>query len=94
MNDDGVAQDLVQEVFPRTWRSAGKFDPTVATLRSWLFGIVGHVVIDEIRRKSVRPIATAARTYLRGRPYPEIAQEQRISVGTLGSRLFYGLKVT
>ena len=31
-------------------------------------------------------------TYLRGRPYAEVAAEQDIPVGTLRSRLFYGLK--
>lgn len=31
-------------------------------------------------------------TYLRGRPYDEVAAEQGIPVGTLRSRLFYGLR--
>jgi RNA polymerase sigma-70 factor, ECF subfamily len=31
-------------------------------------------------------------TYLRGRPYAEVAAEQGIPLGTLRSRLFYGLK--
>jgi len=55
LHDDGGAQDVVQEVFLRAWRSADRFDPEVASLRVWLFAIARHVVVDEIRRGSARP---------------------------------------
>lgn len=55
LSDEGRAQDVVQEVFLRAWRSAGSFDPQVASLRVWLFGIARHVVVDEIRRITARP---------------------------------------
>jgi RNA polymerase sigma-70 factor (ECF subfamily) len=53
--DEGSAQDVVQEVFLRAWRSADRFDPEVASLRVWLFAIARHVVVDEIRRSTARP---------------------------------------
>ncbi|MFC5291059.1 sigma-70 family RNA polymerase sigma factor [Actinokineospora guangxiensis] len=55
LGDDASAQDVVQEVFLRAWRSAEKFDPDIASLRVWLFAIARHVVVDEIRRHTARP---------------------------------------
>ena len=55
LRDEGGAQDVVQEVFLRAWRSADRFDPEVASLRVWLFAIARHVVVDEIRRGTARP---------------------------------------
>ncbi|ALE72599.1 RNA polymerase sigma70 [Pseudonocardia sp. EC080610-09] len=132
LGDDGGAQEAVQEVFLRAWRRADAFDPSVASLRVWLFAIARNVVIDEIRRLTVRPwrrqltdepesgrdsigpaddalvdtwlVEEALRrlrpehrqaiveAYLRGRPHAEIAAEAGVPVGTIRSRVFYGLK--
>lgn len=130
--DDGVAQEVVQEVFLRAWRRSDTYDPSVASLRVWLFAIARNVVIDEVRRIRVRPwrreltddpesgaepvgpaddalvdswlVEEALRrlrpehrqaiveTYLRGRPHAEVAAEAGVPVGTVRSRVFYGLK--
>lgn len=132
LDDEGAARDVVQETFVRAWRAADRFDPSLASLRVWLFAIARNLVIDESRRKAARPatpqppelltelgpitddaddkavlswlveealqrIRPEARsalveTYLRGRPYDEVAAEQGVPVGTLRSRVFYGLK--
>lgn len=132
LRDDGAAQEVVQEVFLRAWRRADTFDGSIASLRAWLFAIARNVVVDEVRRLSVRPwrsglsadpepwapatspadasvldawvVEEALRTlkpehrtaiveaYLRGRPYAEIAAEAGVPVGTVRSRVFYGLK--
>lgn len=55
LGDDGAAQDVVQEVFLRAWKAADSFDPELAGLRVWLFAIARNAVIDEARRRSVRP---------------------------------------
>lgn len=55
LGDEGTAQDVVQDVFLRAWRSSASFDPDVASLRVWLFAIARNVVIDETRRQRVRP---------------------------------------
>ena len=132
LGDGGAAQDVVQEVFLRAWRSAAAYDPRLGSLRAWLFAIARNVVVDEARRFAVRPwqrtltdgtgtdVPTAAgideavvdawvveealrrigedhrtaivQTHLRGRPHAQVAAELGIPVGTLRSRVFYGLK--
>ncbi|MGH3584881.1 MAG: sigma-70 family RNA polymerase sigma factor, partial [Pseudonocardia sp.] len=120
------AQEIVQEVFLRAWRRADRFDPSVASLRVWLFAIARNAVVDETRRVAARPWRRSAggsdpnddgppvpaaehalidswlveealhrigqehraaivQTYLRGRPYAEVAAELGIPVGTLGA---------
>ena len=133
LGDQGAAQDLVQEVFLRAWRSSASYDPQLASLRTWLFAIARNSLVDEVRRGAVRPWqreltdgtghdagppgpelderlvdawvveealrrigaehrAAIVETHLRGRPHAEVAAELGIPVGTLRSRVFYGLK--
>ncbi|WP_226380260.1 sigma-70 family RNA polymerase sigma factor [Pseudonocardia sp. KRD291] len=140
LRDEGAAGDVVQEVFVRAWRNAERYDPSIASMRVWLFGIARNAVIDHVRRARSRPgdrsptdpgdladlaegrdagragdafsddlvttwlledalgrlgpeqRSAVVETYLRGRPYAEVATEQSVAVGTLRSRVFYGLK--
>ncbi len=50
------------------------------------------VVEEALRRLSEDHRTAIVETHLRGRPYTEVAAELGIPVGTLRSRLFYGLK--
>lgn len=59
LNDVGQAEDAVQEVFVRAWRHQQRFDPTVASFRTWLFAIARNVVIDALRARSSRPRVVA-----------------------------------
>lgn len=137
LGDGGAAQDAVQEAFVRAWRSADAYDPGLATLRTWLFSITRNVIIDQVRRDTVRPWqrpvvldedrptgATASpsamafderlldgwvveealrrlspehreaivQTHLRQRPHDEVAAELGVPIGTVRSRIFYGLR--
>lgn len=56
LDNGGAAQDAVQEIFMRAWRSSDQFDPHLASLRVWLFAIARNVVTDERRRDSRRPV--------------------------------------
>ncbi|MFD9701331.1 sigma-70 family RNA polymerase sigma factor [Lentzea sp. NPDC059081] len=63
LGDRQAAEEAVQEVFLRAWRSAQRFDPDLASLRVWLFAIARNVVIDEARaraRHDRRLVAAAA----------------------------------
>ena len=58
LQDDGSAQEVVQEVFLRAWRSAARFDADLASLRVWLFAIARNAVVDHVRRaRRVGPVA-------------------------------------
>ncbi len=60
-------------------------DPIEQLVQSW-------VVEEALRRLSEDHRTAIVETHLRGRPYTEVAAELGIPVGTLRSRLFYGLK--
>jgi RNA polymerase sigma-70 factor, ECF subfamily len=57
--DRGLAEEAVQETFLRAWRAADRFDPELATLRTWLFAILRNVVTDLHRRRAARPALAA-----------------------------------
>ncbi len=133
LNDDGLAQEAVQETFLRAWRAAERYDPKRSSLRTWMFAIARNVTIDLARARSARPeqrrgpvevehtqeeeakdtteeslrsweVEEALRhigphhrhaiveTYYRDRPCAEVAAEAGVPVGTMRSRLYYGLK--
>jgi len=52
------AEDVVQETMVRAWRQAGKLDLTEPSLMPWLATVARRIVIDDKRRKSVRPTET------------------------------------
>jgi RNA polymerase sigma-70 factor, ECF subfamily len=60
LQDSGLAEEAVQETFLRAWRAGERFDPEIASLRTWLFAILRNVVIDLGRARSARPALAAA----------------------------------
>jgi len=48
----------VNEVFLRVFRSLGTFDGSEDKFRSWVFTIAHHLVVDERRARSRRPVTT------------------------------------
>ena len=55
LGERGVAEEIVQEVFVRAWRHADRYDARRAGVRTWLYQIARHAVIDARRRAAVRP---------------------------------------
>ena len=55
LSDGPLAEEAVQEVFVRAWRAADRYDPLLASLRTWLFAILRNVVVDMARARAVRP---------------------------------------
>ena len=52
-------EDLVQDVFLDVWRSAGRYDPRVAPVLTWLRTIVVRRRIDRARKAAITAQATA-----------------------------------
>jgi RNA polymerase sigma-70 factor (ECF subfamily) len=52
LNDATHAEDVVQETFARAWRSRARFEPSLGTMRTWLFAIERRVLLDVYSRRS------------------------------------------
>ncbi|HEB61169.1 MAG TPA: RNA polymerase sigma factor [Phycisphaeraceae bacterium] len=67
------AEDAVQEVFIRLWRTAERFDPSKATLVTWVMLITRRYLVDRLRRIGARiqPHALAE-----GYNPPEVGREE------------------
>ena len=55
LGDEGGAEDLVQDVLLRAWRNRQRYDPALASERTWLFAIARHAAVDALRSRSARP---------------------------------------
>jgi RNA polymerase sigma-70 factor, ECF subfamily len=55
LSDRELAEEVVQDVFARAWRRADSYDPERASVRTWLYAIARHRVVDARRRAAVRP---------------------------------------
>lgn len=54
LGDRWEAEDLAQQVFIQVFRSAHRYHPT-AKFSTWLFTIVRHLTLNEIRRRHRHP---------------------------------------
>lgn len=50
------AEDAVQDTMERAWRARETFDPTVASLSTWVFRIARNVCFDRLRESPRRPL--------------------------------------
>jgi RNA polymerase sigma-70 factor (ECF subfamily) len=55
VRDSQLTEEIVQEVFVRTWRQADRFQHTRGNFASWLLSITHNLAIDEIRKRQRRP---------------------------------------
>lgn len=53
------AEDAVQEVFVRLWRTADRYDPRKAALVTWVMLLTRRHLVDKLRRKRARIKPTA-----------------------------------
>lgn len=54
--DERLAEELVQDVFVRLWRSASRYDPGLSSVTSFLFLLARRAVIDQRRGADRRPV--------------------------------------
>ncbi|MGH4014864.1 MAG: RNA polymerase sigma factor [Pseudonocardiaceae bacterium] len=50
--DDGLAEDVVHEVFRALWRDPWRFDPARGSFATWLLTLIHHNAVDAVRRTS------------------------------------------
>lgn len=80
LSDHAEAEDAVQEIFLRLWRTAERYDPARAKLVTWVMLISKRHAIDRLRRKQVRPNNLSLEgdpTDRRGGPTPGVLPEER-----------------
>jgi len=51
LGDDGMAEDVLQEVFLSVWRDPTAFDRTRGGVASWILAVVHHKAVDAVRRE-------------------------------------------
>jgi RNA polymerase sigma-70 factor, ECF subfamily len=59
LGDRSMAEELVQEVFLKVWRSSSTFDPSRGSFSSWLYRVTRSVALDLYRKRArrVRPVS-------------------------------------
>jgi RNA polymerase sigma-70 factor (ECF subfamily) len=60
IHEQGVAEELLQEVFVAAWQSAARFRGQ-AKVSTWLFRIAHHRAVDWLRKRRPDPLEEAAR---------------------------------
>jgi RNA polymerase sigma-70 factor (ECF subfamily) len=57
VRDGALAEEAVQEAFLSVWRSAGRFDETRGSARSWVLMLVHRRAVDLVKRQARHPEA-------------------------------------
>ena len=57
--DRSSAEEVVQEVFLKVWRSSHTFDPSRGSFSTWLYRVTRNVALDLYRKRTsrIRPVA-------------------------------------
>ena len=84
--DEGLAEDVSQEVFVRAWRAGGNYDPRRASALTWLLTITRNAAIDTIRAKRPLPLADDTLERIVGATLAHDGPEYRAEVADESSR--------
>lgn len=51
LRDEGVAEELTQDIFLQLWRQTKVYDPARGTLRTWIAVVARHRAVDQLRKR-------------------------------------------
>lgn len=74
-----LAEEVVQESYFRIWERARDFNPEIASPITWMAAIVRNRALDEVRRRTARPVADDAEL-------DEIESDDELPLATLERR--------
>lgn len=60
LGDAQAAEEVVQDTLLRAWKHAHRYDPKRGSVSTWLYTIARNLVIDDRRRRAVRPETATA----------------------------------
>lgn len=84
LGDGGAAEEMVQDTFVRLWRSAGRFDRSKGSVRTFIYTIARRAAVDIHRRASSRPLSSAAELNESGREIEDPAGAETFDRVVLG----------
>jgi RNA polymerase sigma-70 factor (ECF subfamily) len=88
LGDAVLAEDVLQEVFLRIWRTPDAFDPTRGSFATWVMTMVHHRAVDAVRREqSQRNRRDRAEGELAAVRRPEVDVEDEVCDRALAQRV-------
>ena len=91
--EQGLAEEVVQEVFLALWRDPGRFDAARGSFATWLLTLIHHKAVDAVRRESTvrRRVVSAAEAGEEWSPSPVAGADQaalaRVAAGQVREAL-------
>lgn len=92
LGDDGLAQDVVQEVFLALWNQPERFDAGRGPFASWLLALVHHKAVDSVRREQNARRRSSAPDVLDQKPDPAPGVAEEVWTGLRRERVRAALR--
>jgi RNA polymerase sigma-70 factor (ECF subfamily) len=51
LRDEGVAEEIMQDIFLQLWRQTKLYDPSRGTLKTWIAVVARHRAVDQLRKR-------------------------------------------